>query len=311
MEQYRKKLSALHEKVTHKVYVENMLKQLKVEKSSLEKKEKFLAEARLKEQADVDKLEGISLPSLLYSITGQKEEHIAKETQEARIAATKHEKVCTQLRLVNQEIEKYNYELIELSAFEKEYEQILNEKSEYIKKIDPANGAIILKLEEQLEFLKHQYKEIREAYAVGNAILEQIEEVAVSLDKAGDWGTFDLFGGGLFSDMMKHSHLDDAQMKINSLQELLAKYKTELNDVKIQLEKQVNIDGFLLFADFFFDGLFADWAVLSQIEDSEKQIRETNKQVQQIQENLAKMKNDMQTKIKEIQEEWNQKVLSV
>jgi len=34
---------------------------------------------------------------------------------------------------------------------------------------------------------------------------------------------------------------------------------------------QVNVDGFLRFADYFFDGLFADWAVLDRINQSQEQ----------------------------------------
>ena len=42
---------------------------------------------------------------------------------------------------------------------------------------------------------------------------------------------------------------------------------------------QVSIDGFLRFADYFFDGLFADWAVLDQIGRSQEQVRQTWTQI--------------------------------
>ena len=52
---------------------------------------------------------------------------------------------------------------------------------------------------------------------------------------------------------------------MENLQIQLRRFRTELSDVKIQADIQVRIDGFLRFADFFFDGLFADWAVMDRI----------------------------------------------
>ena len=69
-------------------------------------------------------------------------------------------------------------------------------------------------------------------------------------------------GGGLMADLAKYEELDDAQKQIEQLQVELRRFKTELADVEITADLQVTVDSFLKFADFFFDGLFADWAVL-------------------------------------------------
>lgn len=37
----------------------------------------------------------------------------------------------------------------------------------------------------------------------------------------------------------------------------------------------MNIDGFMRFADYFFDGLFVDWMVLDRIQQSTDQVEET------------------------------------
>lgn len=83
----------------------------------------------------------------------------------------------------------------------------------------------------------------------------------------------------MISDIAKHSHLDDAQSKVERLQNQLGHFKTELADVEIESNMQVNIDGFLRFADYFFDGLFADWTVLDRIERSSTQVGETRGQI--------------------------------
>ena len=36
---------------------------------------------------------------------------------------------------------------------------------------------------------------------------------------------------------------------------------------------QVSIDGFMRFADYFFDGFFVDWMVLDRIQQSTEQVK--------------------------------------
>ena len=42
------------------------------------------------------------------------------------------------------------------------------------------------------------------------------------LDSAQGWGTWDVIGGGLLTDLMKYSRLDDAQASMERLQSALA-----------------------------------------------------------------------------------------
>ena len=53
------------------------------------------------------------------------------------------------------------------------------------------------------------------------------------LSDAEGWATWDLFGGGLLSDIAKHSALDAAQDAVNVLQSKLRSFKTELVDVNM------------------------------------------------------------------------------
>ena len=89
-------------------------------------------------------------------------------------------------------------------------------------------------------------------------------------------------GGDLIADLAKHDRLDQAQEMVEQLQVELRRFKTELTDVSIDAEMQVKLDGFLLFADYFFDGLFADWAVMDHIENSQKQVSQTRQQVEEV-----------------------------
>ena len=52
---------------------------------------------------------------------------------------------------------------------------------------------------------------------------------------------------------------------------------------------QVNVDGFLRFADYFFDGLFTDWTVLGKIHQSQEQVRSTRNQIEAVLSRLTGM----------------------
>ena len=137
-------------------------------------------------------------------------------------------------------------------------------------------------LEERIAYLDAQERELREAISAGNMALGEIQSIQRSLSSAEGWGTWDVFGGGMISDMAKYSHMDEAQRRIQSLQRTLSRFRAELADVSIQADLQLQVDGFLRFADYFFDNIFTDWAVLDRIRRSQSQMEQAERSVQTI-----------------------------
>ena len=160
-----------------------------------------------------------------------------------------------------------------------------------------------LKLEEQIATQKNLQKEIKEAVTAGSRALSTVKSILSSLDSAEGWGTWDMFGGGLVSDLAKHSHLDEAQSKVLKLQGELRRFKTELADVTLQADMQVNVDGFLRFADYFFDGLFADWAVMSKIKKSQSSVTNTKSQIESVLSKLQSMETATEGEIGKLEGE--------
>lgn len=237
----------------------------------------------------MDRLEGRSLAAFFYNVIGKMDEQLDKERQEAYAARVKYDAAARELEGVEADLRRYESELSALRGCEHRYDEVLKEKADAIKAAGGSNGEEILKLEERNAFLESQKKELQEAISAGNAALSTTQQVLSSLDSAEGWGTWDLFGGGLVADLAKHSHLDEAQGAIEQLQSQLRRFKTELADVTIQVDMQVNVDGFLRFADYFFDGLFADWAVLDKINQSQSQVQNTKSQIASVLSRLDSM----------------------
>ena len=241
------------------------------------------------DEYDVTRLERRGLASLFYGIVGKKEEKLNEERREAVTSKAKYDVAMQEMDLVQRRISRYDEELAVLKDIEMQYAYALKEKVKLLKATATPVSEKILQYEEQISGFENQKKEIREAISAGNKAKNIAEQVLSELDDAEGWGTWDLLGGGLISDLAKHSSLDDAQEEIEHLQVQFRRFKTELADVTIRAEMQVNIDGFLHFADYFFDGLFADWAVLDKIEESQAEVKNIIKQIQAALDKLALM----------------------
>lgn len=110
------------------------------------------------------------------------------------------------------------------------------------------------------------------------------------MSKAGSWGTFDIWGGGLLSDLAKHDHIDQAQNLIEALQVQLRRFNAELTDVNQRIDATpVVIDSFTKFADFFFDDIFSSIRVRNKIDDSIGSLNQTRIQIERMLDRLQQM----------------------
>ena len=289
MTYYDEKLKALQEKISRSRQLSSMLKELRGQRDTIAARVRELEAIKVDEQADVDRLEGRSLASFFYNVIGKMDERLNKEREEAYAARVKYDAAARELEAIDGDIQRCESELSGLRGCEREYEATLREKANAVKSAGGARAEEILKLEERHAYLESQKKELREAISAGNSARSTAESVLSSLDSAEGWGTWDLLGGGLLADMAKHSHLDEAQGAIERLQSQLRRFKTELADVTIHADMQVNVDGFLRFADYFFDGLFADWAVMDKISQSQSQVQSTKNQIDSVLSRLNSM----------------------
>ena len=289
MKFYDDDLQSLQQKLSRKKHLQALLKELHTQRIELETKVASLKKIMEEDEYDVTRLERRGLASLFYGIVGKKEEKLSEERREAVTSKAKYDVAMQEMNLVQRRISRYEEELTALKDIEMQYAYALKEKVKLLKATATPVSEKILQYEEQISGFENQKKEIREAISAGNKAKNIAEQVLSELDDAEGWGTWDLLGGGLISDLAKHSSLDDAQEEIENLQVQLRRFKTELADVTIRAEMQVNIDGFLRFADYFFDGLFADWAVLDKIEESQAEVKNIIKQIQAVLDKLALM----------------------
>jgi len=289
MESYNDRLKALQTQIGQENRLTNRQQELRKQKQELEKKVFDLEWKRKTEQEDVERLEQGSLANLFYRVTGKMDARLDREKQEALEAAVKYDAAAAELRDVEAQLRTCGLELSEVRGSKEKYEKLREEKLTQIRSSGSPEAEEIMKLEEQLAQRRNHIKEIREAQSAGNRALSMTEQIQSSLNSAGNWGTYDMLGGGLVADIAKHSHLDDAQRMIERLQIQLRQYKTELADIRISADMQVNVEGFLRFADVFFDGLFSAWRVQDNISGARMQVTSVRGKVHQVQTKLEQL----------------------
>jgi hypothetical protein len=121
---------------------------------------------------------------------------------------------------------------------------------------------------------KDQIVEMNEAVIAGKQALASLKKAEESLKHASNWGIADMLGGGFITDMLKHSKLREAENHLEEARIRIRTFQKELRDLEMPHEFYVNVDGFLTFADFFFDGLIVDWLVQSRIREAREEVEQ-------------------------------------
>lgn len=130
--------------------------------------------------------------------------------------------------------------------------------------------------------MDNREKEIREARLAGQEALDCLNRAADSLKSAGNWGIVDMLGGGLISTFVKHSKMNDANALVQQARSALKRFQKELTDVENVAEFHIETGDFLSFADYFFDGIIADWLVQSRINEARTQVENARQKVMYI-----------------------------
>ena len=297
-----KNLSELQQDMYQEQQLTNRIHTLEKRRDQLEDKVRDLELAKEKEEEDVEKLQGRSLSVLFHKILGKQQEMLDKEQLEAYEAAVKYDAAVRELETVKQNLNALRDEKVELQGSEDRYKRALRARIDELRRQKDAVGEKMTQMQEHKGELRKQQREVEEAEAAGRSALAIAESILDSLDSAKSWSTWDLIGGGgLVSDLVKHGHLDDAQDKVENLQVALGRFHTELMDVSIPADLEVRVDGFLKFADFFFDGLLADWMVRDRINGSAEQVQEVRRSIEKIMDRLRSIGHQIEKEMQRLE----------
>lgn len=248
-----------------------------------------------KEAKDVEQLTGKSLQSVYHKIRGNYDSQLKKEMQERHEAELQldlkkqeHERLKLEIQNLQREQSRYH-------ACQRNYDQLFQDRlNELISNNSPNPKAkeLLLGLQNDVETTIAQIKELEEAIRAGERVNASLNQACDHLKSASSWGTFDIIGGGLITDIAKHSKIDDARSSLAKTQRELRAFRTELADVSMNISISIDIGSFTTFADYVFDDIFSSISVKSKISDAQNDVSTALNQVRSTLILLARSKSE-------------------
>lgn len=308
MRDYDRELTELRVRIAQRRNDMAVLEQLRQQESHWQA-ELAARRAQLeKEEQDVTRLERVSLSSIWASLRGTKEEKMDREKAQVAAARLKWQEAERQLAEIRAEILNRQARIQADAGCPAHYEALLREKEREYRAKDPALAAKLAELEQRQLELTHRWKELDEAVVAGRQALYQIEAALGKLDTAEGLSAWDMMGGGLITDMMKYSSMDEAQKRMEGVQSDLRRYQAELADVAQTAQFELHTGDAVAMLDVFFDNIFADWAVCNRILRSAEQLRQVQRRVEDIQRGLERQLLDAEEAMETLRAERDEAV---
>lgn len=110
--------------------------------------------------------------------------------------------------------------------------------------------------------------QIQNALNTVNSLIPLVEEAENQFKSARNWSFLDVLGGGMLVDLVKYHKLNKAGNSMNKISSLMQQLSYELGKIRIPNDYSMQLNGFVTFADFFFDGVFVDAYMTSKIMSS-------------------------------------------
>lgn len=277
-----------------KAYVRSIQKRIDENSAALQEAKRVLE----KENQDVEKLQHLSLSSIMLRFQNDKEERMAKEEKEAMDAAFHYQQLEANAQALQAELASYQELIKKESSLRAQLEDL---EYEYIKTKDVNLAKEVDDLRKKMEDNRIKDKEILEAIQAGNVVNKKIEGILEKLGSAQNWGLYDMIGGGMFSSIIKHEKIGDVQRKIADIQMDIERFQKELHDVSRFEVGKLEISESLALFDMFFDNIFSDFMVQNRMQEAQTDIKNFHNELCAILDNLQQqyaMNNQMHEDLK-------------
>lgn len=263
-----------------------------------------LAERLSKEKKDYDRMNRSSLQYLFYSVFQSAEKKKEKELNEYLLAELKWQQCTDEIGKLDENYRQWVSKRSEVQSAAIEYNHLFSQKESLLLAWDSGKSVELNRLGSILAEKNHSLKELKEVVSAGEELLASLTKTLNHLGSASSLGTWDLLGGGMVVTAMKRSAMDDAKEEMQNAQHLLNRFNHEIGDTGEAIQT-MGSGSFSGFADYFFDGLIADWMVQSGISQSQKIVSELKEKVLGAVEIIKRKVSQQEKEVIVIQQSYN------
>ena len=242
-----------------------------------------LQQALQVELSEVRRLEEATLTKLWATLRGNTADRLAIERAEADVAAIAVASAQSRLDRAIAEDERVRREHDALRGADRAYADALAAYEAAVLAVGGRDAEELTALAEQLGVTQARRREVAEAVDALNAARTALDTALAKLDSAGGWSTYDtFFGGGLVSDMVKHSSINDATEAFREVNRALERLSVELADIGGAAIDGVEVSQTLAVFDVLFDNIVSDWMVRERISEAKSRAEDLRRRLSQL-----------------------------
>lgn len=128
--------------------------------------------------------------------------------------------------------------------------------------------------------------QVNRALTLTDQLIACLDDAERQLSSARNWGFLDILGGGLITDLIKHSKLQNAKNSMEHVNYIMQQLQQVLGSISIPGDYRMQIGGFATFADFFFDSGIVDIYMTAKIMNSLNEVRKLKEKCYELKRRL-------------------------
>lgn len=277
--------------------------ELRARRKQLEEKMLELSVEHRREVQNAKDLEGLTMTSILSSLSGTKQKNLEKEQKEAEEAALRLEEAKGVLEQVEKELQSVDHQVRQLRGSKEKYETALKEKAVQMEAAGVKTG--FSELEEKLGKLETEFIEVSDVLQLGYALRSQLQGIMDILRSSRNWGWADLLGGGPVTGALKRDRMEQVRKALAGLDMILEYFRKKFRETpvvsRISYEEWEND---LFAADFLLDGFVIDALVQVDIVDCQAEMERLYEQTETICKSLRQRAESIRQQKEVLQKQW-------
>lgn len=115
-------------------------------------------------------------------------------------------------------------------------------------------------------------KELKDVKDQAEIVRTLIEQALEKIDSARNWGLYDIFAGGMISSMVKRGRMKESNQLMEEIERALQRLQKEYGDINLELPEQLNLNFASEMFDVWFDNIFTDLSVQSNLKKRREQL---------------------------------------
>lgn len=258
------------------------------------------------EERDVDRLEGFSVDRVLTTLRGAHGRSLDRERAEAQEVRDLVADALNRLDVLQSQLTQVQARLDATSTAPATYAAAIAERERRLREAGDIRGRRLAELATEREQLQTELDRFQRLASTAGRAAEALREANELLESADRWSDADTFlGGGMASSNVKHERVDEAVGHVLGAERLLRVLRDELGeeDLGTPVSAGLGVDDTTRIVDVYFDNIFTDLRVGSQIDRGLDQVGRAAVRVREIRTSLAAQISERRARLRVIDAE--------